>query len=100
MKEEAKEKSSSNRRGLLKRKKVKATNKDKQRFSELHGIISNTEQKIEEVLQQRLDTFNFAQMDEEQAIFYRKINEKLEELEEELLTHYEEQENLDKLIFS
>ena len=37
-------------------------------------------------------------MDEEQAIFYRKINEKLEELEEELLTHYEEQESLDKLI--
>ena len=62
-------------------------------------IISKTEKKIE-VLQQRLDTFNFSQMNEEQATFYRKINEKLEQLEEELLSHYEEQENLDKLIFS
>tara|TARA_B100000925_G_scaffold87749_1_gene63230 strand:- start:21708 stop:23669 length:1962 start_codon:yes stop_codon:yes gene_type:complete len=98
LKEEAKEKSSS-REEIIKEEKSKATNKDKQRFTNLTEIIASTEKKIE-VLQQRLDTFNFAQMDEEQATFYRKINEKLEQLEEELLSHYEEHENLDKLIFS
>ena len=98
LKEEAKEKSSS-REEIIKEEKGKATNKDKQRFTNLTEIIASTEKKIE-VLQQRLDTFNFAQMDEEQATFYRKINEKLEQLEEELLSHYEEHENLDKLIYS
>jgi len=79
--------------------KAKASNKDKQRFSEIKQTITEGEGKIE-TLQKRLDTFNFSQMDEEQATFYRRINEKISELEEELLSLYEEQENLEKLIFN
>ena len=80
-------------------KKTKASNADKRRGQEVLNEIQNIEKKVE-TLQQRLDTFDFSSMDEEQAIFYRKISEKKDQLEEELLSLYEEQESLKALFFS
>jgi ABC transport system ATP-binding/permease protein len=76
----------------------KASNKDKKRLSEIEKNISTNEAKVE-VLQQKISTFDFNQINEEQAIFYKKISEKIEQLEEELLSLYEEQEDLKKLNF-
>ena len=76
----------------------KATNKDKNRLSELPTLMEKIEKNIE-TLQQRLDTFDFSNMNEEQASFYRKVSEKKVELEEELFL-YEEQETLEELIFN
>ena len=39
-------------------------------------------------------------MNEAQAQFYRKVSEKKEELEEELLSLYEEQDKLESLRFN
>ena len=62
-------------------------------------MMEKVEQNIE-TLQQRLESFDFSNMNEDQASFYRKISEKKEELEEELLSLYEEQEKLQELIFN
>ena len=80
-------------------KKTKASNADKRRGQEVLNEIQNIEKKVE-TLQQRLDTFDFSSMDEEQATFYRKVSEKKDQLEEELLSLYEEQESLRALFFS
>ena len=65
-------------------KKTKASNADKRRGQEVLNEIQNIEKKVE-TLQQRLDTFD-SSMDEEQATFYRKVSEKKDQLEEELLS--------------
>ena len=73
---------------------IKLSNKEKSRLKEIPTLIEEHERKIE-VLEKKIQTFDFSSMDGSDHQLYGQISAKKEELEENLLGLYEEQEELE-----
>jgi len=71
----------------------KPTNKEKNRFKELPGLIEKAEELIEK-LEVSIDNFDFADGTAEKAAQFSKISTDKESLEEKLMSFYEELEDL------
>ena len=89
--ESQKESKESNKNSPPRAKKL--SYKEKLRLEELKKLILEKEKHII-TIEEKVLKFDFSNMDQDSSLLYNKLTKEKEELEEALLSHYEEQEQL------